>query len=371
MRLMKNASNPRLLALDQIRGLVMVLMAVDHASIIYNNGRLALDSAATYLPGTPLPLDQFLTRWITHLAAPTFVFLAGAALALSCHKRTALGQPNRAINVDIMIRGLIIASIDLLWVPLIAHKWTLQVMFAMGTAMLAMAWLRRLSDMTLLIIASMWLLIGEALTTLWWDPTKGNPALPLALAMAVFYSDELSVIYPVLPWLAVMMLGWVFGRYLIRVRVQPAGLLAVVGTALLLVFLVVRGLNGYGNMLLLRADSTLVHWLHVSKYPPGLSFFTLELGLMALGLAVLMTLERHLRPRQNSPLLVFGQTPLFFYLLHVPLLAAPAIVFGLFRAGSLAWAYGAAATVLALLYPLCRRYRSFKFAHPEAWVRYI
>jgi hypothetical protein len=68
---------------------------------------------------------------------------------------------------------------------------------------------------------------------------------------------------------------------------------------------------------------------------------------------------------------VFGQTPLFFYPLHVPLLAAPAIVFGLFRAGSLAWAYGAAATVLALLYPLCRSYRSFKFAHPKAWVRYI
>jgi uncharacterized membrane protein len=72
----------------------------------YNSGRLALDSAATYPPGTPLPLDQFLTRWITHLAAPTFVFLAEAALALSCHKRTALGQSTRAINVDIMIRGM-------------------------------------------------------------------------------------------------------------------------------------------------------------------------------------------------------------------------------------------------------------------------
>ncbi len=90
----------------------------------------------------------------------------------------------------------------------------------------------------------------QALTTLWWDPTKGNLTLPLALTMAVFYSDELSVIYPVIPWLAVMMLGWVFGRYPIRIRVQPARLLAVVGTALLLVFLAVRGLNGYGNMLL-------------------------------------------------------------------------------------------------------------------------
>jgi hypothetical protein len=133
MRVMQNVNNPRLLALDRIPGLVMVLMAVDHASIIYNSGRLALDSAATYLLGTPLPLDQFLTRWITHLATPTFVFLAGAALALSCHKRTA------------------------------------------GTAMLAMAWLHRLSDMTLLIIASMWLLIGEALTTLWWVRRKAIP----------------------------------------------------------------------------------------------------------------------------------------------------------------------------------------------------
>ncbi|MGH8580925.1 MAG: hypothetical protein ACREVK_12685 [Gammaproteobacteria bacterium] len=77
----------------------MVLMALDHASMIYNSGRLALDSAASYAPGTPLPWAQFLTRWVTHLCAPTLVFLAGAALALSCHHRYASGYSQNDVSI--------------------------------------------------------------------------------------------------------------------------------------------------------------------------------------------------------------------------------------------------------------------------------
>jgi uncharacterized membrane protein len=114
------------------------------------------------------------------------------------------------------------------------------------------------------------LLIGEALTTLWWDPMEGDPTLPLALMMTVFYSDELAIIYPVLPWLAVMMLGWVFSRYLIRVRVQPARLLAVVGTALLLVFLVGSRVWCAAHSLRrghFNADSKSIHPFHRDELP--------------------------------------------------------------------------------------------------------
>src|SRR5436853_6786508 len=83
----------RLPALDWLRGLVMILMTVDHASGTFNAGRLMTDSLALYQPGTALPASQFLTRWMTHLCAPTFVFLAGAALALSVEKRQAAGDP--------------------------------------------------------------------------------------------------------------------------------------------------------------------------------------------------------------------------------------------------------------------------------------
>ncbi|MGH8647092.1 MAG: heparan-alpha-glucosaminide N-acetyltransferase domain-containing protein, partial [Gammaproteobacteria bacterium] len=165
----------RLIALDWMRGLVMVLMALDHASMIYNSGRLALDSAATYAPGTPLPWAQFLTRWVTHLCAPRFVFLAGAALALSCHHRGASGHSERSMDRDMVIRGLIIASYDLVLRPFLTmQRPVLQVMFAIGMGMIAMVWLRRLNAVVLLSAAVLWFLVGEAVTTFWWDPASGN-----------------------------------------------------------------------------------------------------------------------------------------------------------------------------------------------------
>lgn len=369
---MMHKAQRRLIALDWMRGLVMVLMALDHAAMIYNPGRLALDSAATYMPGTALPWAQFLTRWVTHLCAPTFVFLAGTVLALSCQQRSAQGQSQRSIDRDIVIRGLIIASYDLVLAPLLTmHKPVLQVMFAIGMSMVAMAWLRRLPGAALLLAAILWFFLGEALTMIWWDPNSGNPPLWAAFTMAVYRSDSLTIIYPMLPWLSVMMLGWGFGRYLIRAAKHRALPLYIVGAILLSAFFSVRAWNGYGNMLLLREDTTWVQWLHVSKYPPSLTFITLELGLMCVFLGAFMWVERRVSPNPDNPFLVFGQTALFFYFVHIPVLAVPAVIFDLFHAGSLAWAYGAAAIGLVVLYPICRRYRGHKLAQPGGLTSYI
>ncbi|MGH8647093.1 MAG: hypothetical protein ACREX4_22615 [Gammaproteobacteria bacterium] len=196
-----------------------------------------------------------------------------------------------------------------------------------------------------------------------------------AFTIAVFRSHVLTILYPVIPWLSVMMLGWTFGRYLVSAHVEsghsPVGFLTGSGTVLLVVSFIVRGWNGYGNMRLLREDNTWVQWLHVSKYPPSLSFITLELGLMCLVLAAFMALEKRVRPQQKNLFLVFGQTALFFYFIHIPVLAIPALVFDLFRAGSLAWAYGAAVIGLAVLYPICRKYRDYKFAHRRSRMGYV
>ena len=89
---MTAASERRLPALDWLRGLVIVLMALDHASGTFNAGRLVTDATVLYQPGTPLPAAQFFTRWVTHVCAPAFVFLAGAALALSIEKHRARGE---------------------------------------------------------------------------------------------------------------------------------------------------------------------------------------------------------------------------------------------------------------------------------------
>lgn len=139
---------PRVVALDWMRGLVMVLMTVDHASEMFNSRRHVSDVAYLYKPGTPLPLVQFLVRWITHLCAPTFVFLAGGSLALSTRKRLKAGESEASIDRSIVIRGLLIAAVDPLWM-----SWAftpgmilLQVLFAIGASFVCMVPLRRLGN---------------------------------------------------------------------------------------------------------------------------------------------------------------------------------------------------------------------------------
>src|SRR5262249_2032129 len=107
--------SPRVVALDWMRGLVMVVMTVDHASDICTAGRFVTDAAFLYKPGTPLPVVQFLVRWMTHLCAPTFVFLAGTSLALSSQKRLKAGESAASISRSILVRGLLIAALDPLW----------------------------------------------------------------------------------------------------------------------------------------------------------------------------------------------------------------------------------------------------------------
>lgn len=370
------ASRPgrRLVALDRLRGVVMLLMVVDHASEELNGGRLFTDSALLYAAGTPLPPAQFLTRWMTHLCAPTFVFLAGAALALSVERRSAAGEPARALDRFIATRGLLIAALDPLWMSwvLAPGHVLLQVLWAIGGSLVAMVPLRRLSTRALVGVALVLIVGGEALVGVALAASGGTPSLPVALFLTGGRFGSLIVGYPLLPWLAIMLLGWALGRRLARGDVAGVRrLLVPAGIVALALFAVVRGVNGYGNMRLLRDDGSLVQWLHVSKYPPSLSYATLELGIMALALAAFFAVAPTTVPAGFDPLLVFGQTALVFYLLHVHVLAAGARATGLQHHAGLAATYlGAAATSLAL-YPVCRRYRAYKQRHPDGWARYF
>jgi peptidoglycan/LPS O-acetylase OafA/YrhL len=109
----------------------------------------------------------------------------------------------------------------------------------------------------------------------------------------------------------------------------------------------------------------------VSKYPPSLSYASLELGLLALCLALFFALERARRPGPDGPLLVLGQTALFYYLLHVHVLTLAAWVLDAERAGGLATAWLAALATLVVLYPACAWYRRYKQARPDGWVRFL
>jgi uncharacterized membrane protein len=362
----------RLAAVDRMRGLAMVLMTVDHASATFNAGRLMTDASFLYAPGTALPAAQFFTRWVTHLCAPTFVFLAGTALALSTGRRRGAATP-ATLDRFILSRGVLIAALDPLWMSwvMVSHGVLLQVLYAIGGGLVLMVPLRRLGVRSLLVLAGVLLAGGELLAGLAFLASGGKATLPTALLLSGGEFGRLVIGYPLLPWAAMMMLGWAFGRRLLSVG--PAGgarLLVRGGCVALAAFAVVRGLNGYGNMQLARDDLSLVQWLHVSKYPPSLSYASLELGLMALLLAAFFRFEPH-AAGSRGPLLVLGQTALFFYLLHIHLLTLAAWLLGAARAGGLGATWGATAATLVVLYPACRWYRGYKRAHPDGWPRYL
>jgi uncharacterized membrane protein len=353
----------------------MVLMTVDHASGVFNAGRVMTDSVFMYHPGTPLPTAQFLTRWITHLCAPTFVFLAGTVLALSVARREAAGERATAIDRFIVTRGLLIAALDPVWMsPVFAPgQVLLQVLYAIGGSFVAMAFLRRLDDRWLLAAALAIIVGGEALAGLALLASGGTPTIPVALLVTGGQLGTVIVAYPLVPWLGMMMLGWVFGRRLAASSARGVERrLVAAGLGALATFAVLRGANGYGNMRLLREDGSLVQWLHVSKYPPSLTFTTLELGLMALGLAALFRLERvPAAATALRPVWLLGQTALFYYLLHVHLLTLAAWTFGGAHQNGLGLTWAAALGTVVALFPLCAWYRGYKRAHPQGWPRYV
>jgi uncharacterized membrane protein len=367
----------RLVALDWMRGIVMVLMAIDHSSKAFNAGRLVSDSFFTYQPGAPLPVLQFLTRFITHLCAPTFVFLAGTGLAFTVHRQLARGESPWAIDRSIATRGVVIVAFELWisWFTQPPHTWMLQVLYAIGVGFLLMVLLRRLPNGAALLLALVVIVSGEALVRIFvLGSDRSNAPTALAFLLVGGERPPFIIAYPPIHWLAIMLLGWVWGRVLTKKKPPTERIvqtLATGGVTALLVFALIRGADGYGNMMLHREDLSLVQWLHVSKYPPSMAYTTLELGIMGLLLAALFQLSRWRAPRPTGLVVTLGQTPMFFYLLHFPLLVTASRIAGVEHRLGLVAAYAGAVGIVVVLYPFCRWYRPFKATGRHAWTRYV
>jgi uncharacterized membrane protein len=371
------AKSNRIASFDWMRGFVVVLMIVDHASMAYDSGHLDEDSAMYAGAATiALPAAEFFTRWMTHICAPTFIFLAGVALALSIERRVAKGASAVDIDNGLIARGAVIGLLDLTVISLGSGKLNLGVLLAIGTSMILMAPLRRLPTSVLLTLALGWMVLGEVVTGwVWHPPGSAHPLAAFLVANASL--PGLAIKYPIVPWFSIMILGWVFGRHVVRfelgkTRIPPTTVLLVGGVCALVLFVALRASPaGYGDMFLPRTNDSWQQWLHVSKYPPSLTYYSLELGLLALALTVMMKLEPVIGVWQNGPLLVFGQAAMFFYLAHRLVLEVPATYFGLRGAGDLTTTYVVAAVMLIWLYPACRWYRSMKAAHPTSFLRYL
>jgi uncharacterized membrane protein len=366
----------RIACIDWMRGLVMVLMIIDHASMAFDGTHVSKDSAM-YPDATTvaLPALAFFTRWITHLCAPTFVFLAGTALAISIERRVMKGTSAWEIDKYIIQRGAVIGLLDLTIISLGSGYLDLGVLLAIGLSMICMAGLRRLSTPLLLALSIGWMVFGEWITGIFWQP-PGSASPLVSFFVATSGGSIIVNKYPLVPWLAIMMVGWVTGRYFLlyqagQRKVRTRNILLASGLAALAVFFVVRGFQGYGDMFLPRADDSWQQWLHVSKYPPSLTFYALELGILFVCLWLLAIIEPKIGVRNNGPFLVFGQTAMFFYLVHRIVLEVPATYFGLRGVGNITTTYVVAAVLLVLLYPACLWYRALKSRHPKSFLKYL
>ena len=185
----------------------------------------------------------------------------------------------------------------------------------------------------------------------------------MAVLLAPGLSQHLIVVYSVIPWLAGAAAGMYFASWWRSDPVQAAQRVWIPGAALLAISLVIRAAGGWGNIRLPR-DSGWIEFLNNVKYPPSFVFWTMFLGINLLALALLVRLPERVKS-ERSPLVVFGQTPLFFYVAHFYLLAFCAFVF--YREPApLPGIYPVWAIVLLALYPLCAWYRRFKMTKARA-----
>lgn len=383
----------RVSEIDLARGVVIVLMALDHVrDYFFLNSWVsdALDPATTNAA-------LYTTRWITHLCAPTFVFLAG----VSAYLQHARGKTGVKLATFLATRGLWLIVIEL---TVVSFAWDfvtpwmlyLQVIWAIGVSMMVLAALVFLPRIVVLGIG-LALMLGHNLLHplstadlgwIWAVLHDGGLIKVGGEAVGIFY-------YPVLPWVGVMAAGYGAGAVFTWPELRRTRALLTAGAIMLVAFVLLRGPNLYGDPQPWAAQPTfgqsVMAFLDVEKYPPSLSFLLVTLGAMFM----LTVLLGKLRGTVRQILEVFGSTPFFFYVAHIYLLHALAIVVllaagqdvgPLFGATTLSvrdpeqltglglglpWVYLAWAAVVALLYPLCRWFADVKKRRRDWWLSYL
>ncbi len=369
----KEQHTQRLFAPDALRGLLMALMALDHANLFVAHKH---PSAEMWAGPFPLYNDTltFLTRLVTHLCAPGFFFLMGVGMALFAVARRRQGWSRWAITRHLLLRGALIVALKLLLVnrawELSPGGWGVQVyigvLLALGAGMMIGSfalWLRPIP----LVALSALLYIGLHVAAP--DPNSWGQARN-ALTYILLWPGGISgangrtllwSCYPVLPWLGLVTFGIAFGYWLADDARRAYGWAASIGAAFLAGFLLLRYLNGFGN-LRPRMGNGWIDWLNVVKYPPSLSFVLLTMGVNLLALAALSRARGRWHASLKS-LVVFGQAPWFFYTLHLFLYAALGRLLtpkGTSIPGMWpVWLLG-----LAILWPLCRWYGQWKHKQP-------
>lgn len=376
----------RLDFIDLLRGLIICLMVLDHVRDFTHRDALLFD---------PLDLTKtspilFLTRWITHLCAPTFVLLSGVSICLQAHK----GKTGWALSRFLVTRGLWLIVLELTVVDFgfdyAISPIFLQVIYAIGFSMVIMALLIHLPRKAvlgtgILIVAGHNLLDGVqahgALAALWPFLMQPGPALGG------------YVLYPALPWLGIMCIGYGAGPVYLLEAGKRTRVMTAIGVGMIVLFLILRLPNMYGDVkpwaLPAHAALAPLAVMDVSKYPPSLDYVLITIGITTLlGVALQWT------PKWLAkPLLAFGRTPLLTYLLHLYVAHTLALVVGQVMGVPLADFFGQLShperlirdhwglplwgtylvwlSVLIILYPISSAYATYRATHKHWWQSYL
>jgi uncharacterized membrane protein len=371
------AARPRLDSIDLLRGLVMVMMALDHARDFFGVGGAN--------PRDVTEPALFLTRWVTHFCAPIFIFLSG----ISAWLYGARGRSAGALSWFLLSRG---AWLILIEFTLVRFGWRFsfpfdvfvaQVIFAIGASMVVLAGLIHLprwaiAAVALIMIAGHNLFDGvdadEFGGFAWiWNFLHERGAIQLSADTRVY------VLYPLVPWIGVMAAGYALGPLFRRDESERRQWLFWLGAAVTIGFVLMRATNLYGDPAAWSVQDsaleTVLSFINCEKYPPSLLYLMMTLGP---GLMLLAVFERA-RGRLADVITTFGRVPFLYYVVHLYLIHALALAAAWWTSGggsrpaglSLAWVYAVWLLVVVSLYPVCRWFAGVKRRSRAWWLSYL
>ena len=386
----------RLLSVDALRGLVMIIMALDHTREFFHSGAMSFqpeDLSRT----TPV---LFFTRWITHICAPVFMFTAGLGAFLWLRR----GRTTSQLAPYLWKRGLWLVILELTVLrfamnfSLFKGVVLLSILWALGWSMVALGFLARVPIPVLTALS-----ISVIATHNLADPVEASQFGAAAFIWNILHQPGLfqvggaSVLsaYPVGPWVAVMAAAFCFGPVVTLDPLRRRSWMVRIGVGLSLSFLVLRWINAYGDPSRWSEQAngmTVLSFFRCTKYPPSLDFLLMTLGPALL----LMAMLDRLALTRSNPLIVFGRVPLFYFLVHLYVIHGLTIPFALLRyrragflltpspslggpAGVYPADYGYPlwvvylvwVGVVVLLYPVCRWFAGLKERRSDWWLSYI
>jgi uncharacterized membrane protein len=388
----------RVASLDILRGLVIVVMALDH---VRDYLMIGSTQEPTFDPQTG-PL-LFATRWITHLCAPTFVFLSGVSAGLMGRRKDPADLAR-----FLLLRGLWLIAVEVLIVStassfsptgiaeLGGHTYVgLQVIWAIGASMVVLAGVQHLGPRACLVIGSAIVLGHNLLDPVWPTGMSAGSTAPLWTVLhtrEIYEVGPFSIFfsYPLLPWIGVMVLGYASACVFDGPATARNKRLKRIGLVLLLGFVVLRALDLYGDphhwhFYPERPTASVMSFLATTKYPPSALYLLMTLG----GAAIICAYADRLHSGVKQVLVTFGRAPFAFYIAHLYLIHAFAILLGVaqgfaspqflthyryFPKGygvGIGGVYLAWITVVAILYPLCRWASALKSRRTDWWLSYV